>query len=444
MARQTVPPAPAGLYHPRRVTRPDAPLMLLYDAVWALIVAGWAVSRPGARLLRGDSLGADRHRLGWVPVRPAGAAAAVWIHAVSVGELLSAAPVIAELKSRRPATWVLLSVGNEAAHRLALGRPTGADAVCRMPWDLSPCVSLALSRARPDAVVLTECELWPNLLAAAAARAVPVLMLNARVYPADFAGYRAGRRLFAPLLAGLAAASAQSAEDADRLVRLGVRPSALGPAGNTKYDAAPTAAGPPPQWLPRRAGPLWLLASTHAGEEAAILGRLGPLRERFPGLQVLIAPRHIARAAEVVSATRRAGLSVWRRTAPAPAAAPDVIVLDTLGELPTLHAAADVVFVGGTLADRGGHNPIEPAAGRAVIVGPSVRHFAAVVADLRAADAVRCAADADGVVAAAAELLADPAARQALGRRAAAVVAAGRGAARRFVDLLQRIVPRLR
>ncbi len=417
----------------------------LYDALWALPIAAWLVGRLAVAPWKG--LDALREGLGFLPARPPTARRAVWVHAVSVGELASTRPVLTELKRRHPDWWILLTVIQRHAYHLAREAPTAADAVARLPWDAGPCLERALARVRPDVLVLVECELWPNLITRAAAHGSRVAMMNARIYAASFAWYRQARRVFAPVLRAIDVIGAQSEADARRFLALGAPAERVIRSGNTKFDA-----GPPRDWedrltelrrlLPRDGGPVWILASTHDDEEEQVLTRVAALRQRFAGLVLVIAPRHVSRARRVHAMAAARGLHVARRShlpGAGDGRALDVIVLDTMGELGVLMGAADLVFVGGSLVDRGGHNPIEPAChGKAILIGPSTHAFADVVDAFAAEAALRRVRDADELVAAAAELLEDRAARDEMGRRARAVVDRHAGAAVEYARLIER------
>ena len=417
----------------------------LYDALWALPIAVWVVGQLVVSPWKG--LGALREGLGALPRRPATAPRALWVHAVSVGELASARPVLADLKRRHPDWWILLTVIQRHAYRLARETPTAADAVARLPWDAGPCLDRALGRVRPDVLALVECELWPNLIVRTAARGCRVTMMNARIYEASFPWYLRARRLFAVVLRSIAFVGAQSEADRRRFLALGAPAERVVLSGNTKFDT-----GPPPDWenrlaelrrlLPLGGGPVWVLASTHTGEEELILSRIAGLRERFPGLVLVIAPRHVGRARRVQAAAEATGLRTARRSRlgeTGASAARDVVVLDTMGELGVVMAAADLVFMGGSLADHGGHNPIEPALhGKAILMGPSVHAFADVVAAFSAEAGLRQVRDADELIAAAAELLGDRTARDEMGRRALAVVARHAGAAAEHARVIER------
>jgi 3-deoxy-D-manno-octulosonic-acid transferase len=444
--------APGPVSEPvSRLPRTLVLFLLVYETVWLVLAAAWSLlylarGRQGARILR--------QRLGLLPRRPAGAPVALWIHAVSVGEMLSTRPLLTALRLRHPDWWVVITVGNQQAMDAARSQPLDADVVCWRPWDIRWCVDTAMTRARPDLLTLVECELWPNLIARAARRSVRLLMMNARIYERDVARYGRARWLFAPLLRRIAFIGAACETERRRFLALGASPQTTVVSGTTKFDAALPAGlahrlGELRGSLRRRAGPLWVLASTHAGEEEQILSRCAPLRARFPDLQLLIAPRHIARAPAIRRLAQGFGLrtALWSQRMDQTHAAswirPDAIILDTLGELAALLGLADLVFMGGSLVNAGGHNPIEAALhGRAMVLGPSQHNFRDVLAAFHEADAVETVSDADALLERAAALLADPARRRTLGERAAGVVRRRRGAAATILDAMEAAAPR--
>jgi 3-deoxy-D-manno-octulosonic-acid transferase len=427
-----------------------APLPPFFHACRAAYTAAWALALPGLlayRLLRRRP--GTSELLGRVPRRPRSATRSIWIHAVSVGELFSARPVLRELKCQRPDWWVLLTTTSPEAYRLARANSEGADAVSLLPWDFAPFVRSALQRAEPDLLVLVECELWPNLITHAVRMGAAVAMINARIYENDLPRYRWAHRFFGPLLNQVAFIGAQSTTDAERFRILGANQERVACVGNTKFDV-PLPADLPARLnrlrrlLPLSRGPIWVLASTHDGEERAIFARLGPLRQRFPGLQLVVAPRHPGRAEAVRREAEGCGMrTTLRSTLSTQCSAPDVLILDTVGELPLVLGLADLVFIGGSLADRGGHNPIEAARhGKAILIGPSVRNFAEIVAAFQTANALVLVNDADDLVTRAGELLADAYQRAAFGERALQVVTENEGAALTYAGELERLANR--
>lgn len=426
-------------------------VLVVYNICWCGLLIGWLL----VRLLRWPFSGCGtvhqrvvRERLGWLPIRPKDSSVGVWIHAAAIGEFLAARPVMAALKARHPDWWIVLTMCNARDYALARAQASGTDALCLLPWDLRGCVDRALARSRPDCLILVECELWPNLIARAARRQVRIVMLNARIYERDWRRYRLGRSVFGPILRLMTFIAAQSEDDRRRFLCLGSWPDRVACSGNTKFDVELPAdlamrLAELRRILPMKRGPLWVLASTHAGEEEAIFTRLQPLRQKFPGLQLLVAPRQVERAASLEMLGDRHGLSTLRRSRLSAAApsmnAPDLLILDSLGELPAVLGLADLVFVGGSLVDKGGHNPIEAARhAKAILLGPWVDNFREVVASFVAERAVVQVSSADELLARALDLLADPWRRQELGDRAAAVVERHRGSAGAFAHLLER------
>jgi 3-deoxy-D-manno-octulosonic-acid transferase len=424
--------------------------LVLYDTLWALAIGSWLIFRLLSRPRDARSL---KEAMGFLPFRPKSASAAVWFHAVSIGEVLSTRPVFAALKRQHPDWWVLLTTTHPQAFALASAQPSGADAVCRLPWDFGPCVETALKRARPDLVVLVECELWPNLVFRSARRGISLLMMNARVYERDLPRYLLGRFLFTPILQLISLIGAQSEGDRGRFLRLGAPQERTVLVGNTKFDVGlpadlPTRLTELRAVLPLR-GPLWVLASTHDNEEETILSRCQPLRDQFPGLQFLIAPRHSTRANGIKKMAEKLGFRTSLRSLLPSAAGepssdpmqPDVILLDTVGELPVALGLADLVFIGGSLVDRGGHNPIEAGLyAKAILMGPSVYNFQEVVAAFRSGQGVVLVRDAEELIAQAIDLLSDSARREVLGRNAAEVVSRHVGAAEAYLRQMTKLV----
>ena len=371
----------------------------------------------------------------------------IWVHAVSVGEVAVAFGFMDEWRRLRPDARFLLTTNTSTAHAIARDRVRPPDVLVYFPLDFPPIVRRVFRQTRPAALVLVECELWPNLIRRAAREGVPVYLANGRISDASFRGYRRLRFLTRRLLPRFERFFVQTESDRDRLAALGAPAERLRVMGSAKYElAAGSEAGRArARAVLRAAGfragaPLWLAGSTWPGEEAAALDVHAAARARVPGLGFVLAPRHVERAGEILGEIERRGWRALRRSAVAPdappaAAPPDVLLLDTTGELKDFYAAAEVVFVGKSLTRRGGQNPIEPAAlGKAILVGPHMENFAAVMEDFRAADAAITVRSPDEWRDRLIALLSDEAARAALGERAAALVRAKAGALRRTVE----------
>lgn len=362
---------------------------------------------------------------------------AIWIHGASVGELTALAPVVRALRRDHPDDRLVLTSMTAGGRAAAATRVPDADACVLFPLDLPRLVARALDRVRPRLVLFSETELWPNFLAALAARRIPAIMVSGRISPSAFVRYRRWRWLFAPALASVRWFCVQSPESARRLVALGVPAARVVVTGSLKTAGpldADAGSGPTLASLGVGAAPVLVAASTHPGEDEALLDAFARIRESEPRARLLLAPRRLDRLSDLARLVAARGLaSVSRSTLGAgadarwPADVP-VLVLDTLGELAGLYSGARFAFVGGTLDATGGHNVLEPAAaGTPVAVGPNVGNVAADVARLLAAGAALQAADSVDLVARLPERFLDGAAAAAAGRRAAAVVAAQQG-----------------
>lgn len=411
--------------------------LALYDFLWLFFLAGWL----GYLLARRPTGWRQewRERMGHSPIRPADASTSIWIHAVSVGELLSIAPVVAAIKRRDPRAWIVVTVSNERA--FAIRHKVAADEVRWTPWDWRWCVGRALRRVAPDVLAIVECEIWPNMILRTARTGCRVVMINARIYERDFPRYRAARFIFQPILAAVDSIHVQSPGDRERFRSIGVPEKGLVEGGNTKFDLDRPSESRAilddlrQSW--RFDGcPLWILASTHPGEEGLILKHCGRLFHRRPNLRILIAPRDVARSNSVVALARDLGYRAKLRSRDADADA-SIVVLDTMGELAALFSAASVVFVGGSLVSKGGHNPIEPALfAKPILMGPHVFNFPDVVDAFREADAIQIVDNTEELVSHVARILANPEESQTMGRRAAELVQKHRGAADRYAELL--------
>ena len=371
----------------------------------------------------------------------------IWIQAVSVGELAVAFSFMDELRRRAPNLRFVLTTNTSTGHALALKKVHAPDVTLYFPMDVPGVVTRALRRIRPGVVVLIENEMWPNLIRYSRQRGIPVLLVNGRISAHSFQGYRKLRWITRRLLPSLNWFCVQSAVDRDRLLALGAPPERVEVAGSAKYDidaTAPTAEARARALLAKLGvkpdHPVLVGGSTWAGEEAALLDFYQTAQTTHPGLLLVLVPRHAERREEVLDEIRRRGLSYVQRSrfpddAPAPEARPAVLLVDTTGELRGFYAAADLIFVGKSLTQTGGQNPIEPARdGKPVVVGPHMENFAVIAADFTAAAAWRQARDTADLHRILLELLGDPAARQRLGRAAADLVANKAGATRRMAE----------
>ncbi len=358
--------------------------------------------------------------------QPASRKAVIWVHAVSVGEVRAAAPLLEALLRRDPARPALLTVTTPAG-RETVRQLFGDRVACRyLPYDLPGAVERFLRAWQPVVAVFAEVELWPNLYAAIAARKVPLYLVNARLTATSLRRYRRAAGLMRATVACIAHVAAQSAADAERLRRLGVGAADITVCGNLKF-AACLAAGFSAQVsrLQSRlsgAQPIWVAASTHAGEESIVLSAHLRIRQRFAQALLLLVPRHPERAAELRRQCDAAGLA-WRFSSAPPLSGAAVVIVDQLGLLLPCYGVAQAAFIGGSLIDRGGHNPIEALlAGVPVIYGPYPGNFTALYARLQAAGAARRGDDAETLAAQLCDWFADAPARRRASRAGRAVV----------------------
>lgn len=380
-------------------------------------------------------------RFGWygeTPLPPT-----IWVHAVSVGEVIAAAPLVDALRAQHPDATVLVTTGTPTGAAQVATRWKAAVAHRYLPYDLPGAAKRFLAHARPRIAIVLETEIWPNLYVETARAKVPLLLVNARLSQRSSNGYAPVRPLIGMALACVDAIAAQSPADAARLIHAGAVAQRVQVSGNIKYDLK-LPEGLEALARARRDGwgaarPVWIAASTHEGEESFVIDAHARLRERFPNLLLLWAPRHPARFQSAIAACRQRGWHTRTRSSDAMATADtDCFVIDTLGELLAFYACADVAFVGGSVQAIGGHNVLEPAAlGVPTVVGPHTANFADITALLREGGAMAQAADGAGVIDALTDLLADPARRRAMGAAGLALVARERGALARTLALVE-------
>lgn len=370
----------------------------------------------------------------------------IWIHAVSVGEVNAAAPLIEALRKRYA----------DIAFVVTTVTPTGSDRVRQLwddkvfhvylPYDLPAAVKRFLQRTRPRLAVVMETEIWPNLFLSCEAAGIPVVVANARLSDKSLRGYGPVRPIIRAAIRSARFVAAQSQQDADRLLTLGARPERLRVVGNLKFDlqVPPSlfddAAGARVRWGSAR--PVWIAASTHEGEELAVIEAHSRLLNRFPDALLLVAPRHPERFKPMVQLCRSYGFTTRTRSEDDdPDGHCQCFVIDTLGELVNFIACADVAFVAGSLEAIGGHNVLEPAAlGVPVLVGPHTFNFEEVTDLLLEQGAALRVADSEELSKVLQVLLSDPAQRQRMGEAAQRTVGNERGAVDRTLEVIGRLL----
>jgi 3-deoxy-D-manno-octulosonic-acid transferase len=368
----------------------------------------------------------------------------IWMHGASVGEARIVKSLAAAVRRRRPDVPLAVSAITRTG-RGQLPGPPDVESAFFAPLDFTGLPGRVLDAVRPAALVLVETELWPNLLHEADARRVPVGLINGRLSAGRMSRYRRFGGLYRPLLERIARVGAQSAADAERFRELGVPAERLETTGNVKYDLPPPTADPAA--VRERFGlavdrPVLVAGSTGEGEEIAVLDAFAQMRERFPDLYLVLAPRYPARADDVERLVRERGLELTRVTTFVEGSAVrDGLLVDTIGELASLYTVARIAFVGGSLVPIGGHNVLEPAAcGVPVLFGPHTENADEPARALLDAGAACRVGDADALAARCLELLGNDEARHRMGERAEAVVRANRGAMERTLSILEALL----
>jgi 3-deoxy-D-manno-octulosonic-acid transferase len=392
-------------------------------------------------------------RLGYLPVSfNVDNEPSIWIHAVSVGEALTARALAGELKRRYPGLRLFVSTTTVAGQQVAAREIADADALFYFPLDFPFIVRRTLRLVKPRLFVMMETEIWPNLLRACQREGVKTAVANGRISNRSYPRYRVIRPLFRRVLDDVDLFCMQSEESAARLVDLGADRARIVVTGNLKFDALRAAAAAPDRAMHRVERffrvpdhrPVIIAGSTMRGEELMVLRAFERMRVSDPRTLLVIAPRHPERFDEVERLARDEGFRTLRRSELVidqdPAA--DLVVLDSIGELAHLYRLATVVFVGGSLVPTGGHNILEPAVhGRPIVIGPHMQNFREIAAGFLEAGAVVQVRDEWELESAFRELLADGARRQALGRAAQGIVEASHGARERTMQALVQLLP---
>lgn len=423
-------------------------MYLLYSA---LLAAGLLISLPywmfGKRR-RGKYREGLSERLGKVPSRLQNQAApAIWIHAVSVGEVLAVSALVEELRQRFPQHRVLVSTTTATGQKLAKNR-FGEERVFYFPLDLGFAIRPYLTTLKPGLIVIAETEFWPNFLRLARKSGTRIAVVNSRISDRSWPGYRRAQRvgILAAVLRNIDLFLAQTEEDARRLRDIGAPAERVRVSGNLKYDVEATA--PPPIVASLRAafqqsaaGPIIVCGSTVDEEEGLLLLAFQNVLASHPRAVMILAPRHPERFAEVARLLEQMGIRFSRRSLwGGDSVAGGVILVDTIGELASLYTLADVAFVGGSLVPRGGHNIIEPAQhGVPIIVGNHTENFRDIVSLFQSKDAVRIVGPAEFPLVLM-ELLSNDSERVALGRRGAETLRSQMGATEKTVKALEKLL----
>lgn len=380
-------------------------------------------------------------RLGSIPPRlHRSTAKSIWVHAVSVGEVLASTALIRGLIARFPDHRIVVSTTTATGQKLARDR-FGPENVFYFPLDFQFALRPYLDLLQPQLIVVAETELWPNFFALAHDRGIPIAVVNARISGRSFPRYSRISRWLRPTLEKVALFLAQSATDAERLLAIGAPAERVHMSGNLKFDIAAGADSPlVAQLRPALGHPVIVAGSTVEGEEPLVLAAFAAVQRQYPSATLLLAPRHPERFDAVAALLRRQ--NYWRRSQwSGGSVAGGVFLLDTIGELAAVYQLAELAFVGGSLVPRGGHNILEAARfGVPVVVGPHTENFRDMIDLFRSANALRVA-DAAGLSATLLSLLADEPGRAALGQRARDIWRINTGATERTLARLQSLLP---
>ena len=395
-------------------------------------------------------VGSARQRLGLLPVSfNLDGDPSIWVHAVSVGEVLAARPLLEALKARYPRLRLYLSTTTLAGQQLAR-RQQDVDGVFYFPFDFAFIVRRVLAIVRPALVVLVEGEIWPNLLRECRKTGVKTIVVNGRVSNRSYPRYRLVRPLFRRVLADLDRLCMQSEESARRIVAIGAQPERVVVTGSLKFDAAALPALPHGRdrvlrfFRVSRDRVVVVAGSTMRGEDVYVLRAFRRVKGMSPQALLILAPRHAERFDEAVHVARGEGFATVRRSDLPIDGDPraDVVVLDSIGELAQVYQLATVAFVGGSLVESGGHNILEPAAlGRPIVFGSHMTNFAEIASEFLSHDAAVQVGSPQALEQALVDLLLDPVRRASLGAAARALVEANQGARDRTLDAIATLLP---
>ena len=389
----------------------------------------------------------ERFALNLPALQPGG----IWVHAVSVGESIAAAPMIRALLQRYPQLPITVTcmtpTGSERIQALFADEPRIQH--CYLPYDLPWAAARFLERVQPKLAVIMETELWPNHIHQCAKRGIPVALANARLSARSAKGYARFAKLTRPMLEEMSLIAAQTETEAERFRQLGARSECVQVTGSIKFDLTIDpqllikARALREQWQALER-PVWIAASTHEGEDAIVLAAHRQLLASYPNALLILVPRHPERFNAVFALCQSEGFDTVRRSAATPVSAQTQVLLgDTMGELLFLYALADSAFVGGSLVANGGHNLLEPAAlSKPVLSGPHLFNFLEIAALLRDAGALEEVDDAHALAVAVRRLFELPQDARHMGQAGLNVMLANQGALQRLLDGLGRLLSR--
>ncbi len=380
----------------------------------------------------------------------------IWVHALSVGEVLSAQPLVRELRKTYPGAGLIFSASTKTGEELSRDvMAKEVDLFVPFPFDLFSVSRKFINCIGPDLFILIETDFWPNFLHILDRQNIPTILVNGRISQASFARYQRFRFVFLPMFRIFRFISMQTTADADKMIDLGVDAVRVKSLGNLKYDAVlPDTVGweqeqRPTSFYRQQFGisadkVVWIAGSTHNGEEVPILTAYKRLSLLFPNLFLVVAPRRVERGREIKEISDSLGLTVRQRSAPLDDEefpGTPLLILDTMGELSRMYSFCDIAFIGGSLVPDGGHNPLEPAAfGKPVLFGPYMDDFTEISTDLLEKNAAIVCHDEDDIFEVLKQLLTNSTLRKEMGARAQALVLQHRGVTKRHLEIIHFLI----
>lgn len=371
----------------------------------------------------------------------------IWLHAVSFGEVEACRPVVQVLQSEFPDHQILITTMTPTGSARVKHLFTDTVAHCYLPYDLPFAIHRFLKHTHPQFGIIMETEIWPNILTICKAKNIPVVLANARMSERSAKGYQQFPKFMATTLQSLSLIATQSEQDRQRFQQLGADIKKIHAIGNLKYEVSLPASlmeqaeAMRAMWHTR---PVWIAASTHEGEEEIVLNAARQIRAQFPELLVIIVPRHPERFDKVSALSLRKGYKTLRRSEHRPCSSDvQVLVVDTMGELPLFYGVSDIAFIGGSLVPHGSHNLLEPAAlGRAIITGPHYFNFNEITEQFLKAGAATKVTDTSSLAKTVIRLLQNSQQRAEMGEAGLHLIATSQGASQRLLNLIKRhIIP---
>jgi len=405
------------------------------------------------RLLQEKGFGQRlRQSFGFIPaavMAPVAGKNCIWIHAASVGEIVAASPIVKEIRKTLPGNPILISVVTANGYEMAKRIISDADSIIYFPLDLPWLSEWTVRRIRPRVFLPVETELWPNFLRSVCRHGIPVMMVNGRISDKSVRRYQYLRGILANMLDTIVKFCMQSTIDAQYIIQMGADPKRVIVTGNTKFDQTYTDTDPEKIVSLRHqlglaaAEPVIVAGSTHKGEEELLLAAFCKVKAVYPHAALIIAPREILRAEEILAMAAQAGFRTITRTALAaePVEGHEIVVLNTIGELGQIYSLGDIIFVGGSLVPLGGHNILEPAAhGKPIVVGPHMFNFKESYALFSGRNACTTVFDEASLAERWLEILSNETLRRAMSEEALAIIRENRGAARKSALYLKELL----